>query len=120
MSINSKLRKLADQLPYFPRIKPDGTLNVTYRIASGEELLMKDPERMIDGKKIDKDKSYRVPIVLCADHFHELRKAWDYGKEPAVRTYCEMVHAYQKNKEKVKAAMEVAEVGENMGDLGNA
>jgi hypothetical protein len=100
MSMNSKIRKLASQLPYFPRTDSKGKLVITYQYKLGKELLKKDPNAL-DGNKnpIKPDTRYKVPVVPCADHFMNLKDAHTKDPENGLKKYCDMVQEYNRKKE---------------------
>lgn len=64
---------------------------------SGKDLLL-TPIKEIDGKRVEKEKTYavEVPVVACEikggemvlkDHKSAILRAWNRGKKPAVRKY---------------------------------
>lgn len=100
MSLNSKLRDLANKLPYFPRTDSKGKLIITYQYKMGSELLKKDPEALDGHKKpILPDTRYKVPIVPCADHFMNLKAAHLKDPENGLKNYCDMVQEYHRKKQ---------------------
>ena len=101
MSINNKLRTLARLLPYFPRINSKGEYVVSYQFIMGADMLAKNPEaKDKNGNPIMATTRYKQPIVICADHFEELRKAYKISGEEGVRAYNDKVKAYQTQKNK--------------------
>jgi predicted N-acyltransferase len=99
MSINQKLRTLARVMPYYPRTNSKGEFVISYEFIMGSEMLKKDPHsKDKDGKPIKATTRYRQPIVLCADHFEELKKAYQLNGEEGVRAYNEKVKEYHAKK----------------------
>lgn len=102
MSINSKLRAIAHQLPTLPRVNKNGVIQ-TYSEnvkVKGEKILKLVPDaKDKSGNPIESDKFYINTVTknYPSDHFKELKEMYHANGEDGVNTYIQICFDYNKS-----------------------
>lgn len=107
MSTNKKLRQLASELPFYPKLNASGKPMLVDCIVTGADILEVNPEaKGKDQKPLALHAKYRWKKLQPADHFTEMKKAYKANGEQGVIDYCKKVHTYARMEKSRKAERE--------------
>ena len=107
MSLNRKLRTLAEQLPPYPKLDVAGNMLTTKVVKYGSEILAKNENaKDRDGKPLDAKAKYLQPVPVMCNHFKQMKAivTANPGKnvEALINEYMANVYAYHNVKAEVK------------------
>lgn len=104
MSLNKKLRALADALPQTPKM--ENGKEVTYKVVvKGSVLLKENPNATLNGEPLNPSRHYTVTHTAYENHRKNLKRIYEQQGQAAVEKYVAKIKAYHHPVETIQKSL---------------